>query len=48
MDTSVQNFLIFEAILQVSRDGKSLVITNKKPIDNPEYILEADPVEVQR
>ena len=38
----------FDALLQVSSDGKELLIFNQKPDDNPEYILEADPDEVRR
>jgi hypothetical protein len=29
--------------LQLSEDGKELIITNRKPIENLKYILEADP-----
>ena len=39
----MQNHKIFESYIQLSPDGKELIITNKKPISDPEYILEADP-----
>ena len=29
--------------MQLSQDGKELLITNRKPIENLKYILEADP-----
>ena len=43
LDESVQNFCSYEAIIEVTNDGKSLNIYNKKPIDRTEYTLEADP-----
>ena len=48
IDPEGQNHLQFDALLQVSQDGKELLIYNKKPNDNPEYIPEADPDEVKR
>tara|TARA_B110000285_G_C14864933_1_gene486395 strand:- start:89 stop:226 length:138 start_codon:yes stop_codon:yes gene_type:complete len=32
----------------LSPDGEQLIITNKKPISDPEYILEADPDVVEQ
>lgn len=32
----------------MSEDGKTLEIWNKKPLDNPDYIVEAKPDEVKR
>lgn len=43
MDPSVQNHKIFEATIELSPDGTELIITNKKPVSDPEYILEPDP-----
>ena len=43
LDKSIQNFSQFDSIISISGDGKELIITNKKPNENPEYVLEADP-----
>lgn len=43
IDDTVQNFSCFDGFLQLSEDEKYLIITNKKPVNNPEYIVEADP-----
>ena len=48
IDEKVQNFRQFEAYLSLSKDGTQLIITNMKPISNPEYVLEADPNVVER
>jgi hypothetical protein len=32
----------------LSQDEKEFIIINKKPIDNPKYVLEADPDEVEK
>jgi len=48
IDQSVQNFASYEAILELSKDGTRLNITNKKPIENPKYVLESDPAQVQK
>jgi hypothetical protein len=34
-DEETQNFNNFEATIQLSPDGRSLIITNKKPVNNP-------------
>ena len=47
VDDSVQNSSCFEAFLQLSEDEEFLMITNKKPDEDPEYILEADPEAVR-
>ena len=38
----MQSFSTFEAILELSKDGKKFIITNRKPNDKTEYIIEAD------
>ena len=43
IDDTVQNFSCFDSFLQLSEDEQYLIITNKKPVNNPEYIYEADP-----
>lgn len=48
IDPEGQNHLQFDALLQVSPDGKDLLIFNEKPDDNPEYIPEAEPEVVKR
>ena len=47
IDDMVQNFSCFDAFLQLSEDEQHLIITNKKPVDNQEYILESDPEAVR-
>ena len=47
IDDTVQNFSSFDGFLQLSENEKNFIITNKKPVDNPEYILEADPETVR-
>ena len=42
-DSDVQRFSQFDGYIQLSKDGKYLEMTNKKPSNNPKYILEADP-----
>lgn len=37
----------FDALISVSPDGKKIIITNKKPVENPNYILNADPAMVK-
>ena len=34
--------------MQLSRDFKKLIITNKKPVANEVYVLEADPLTVEK
>ena len=48
IDPEGQNHLQFETLIQVSEDGLDLEIWNKKPLDNPDYIVEALPDEVRR
>ena len=43
IDESVQNFSSFDAYLQLSEDETKFIVTNKKPVNDPEYIYEADP-----
>lgn len=43
LEDIVQNFPSYDGYLQLSHDGKELIITCKKPVDNQKYVLEADP-----
>ena len=43
LEEEIQNQLQFDGTIQLSEDGQELIIINKKPNTNPEYILEADP-----
>lgn len=45
LDSTVQNFPTIDGFIQVI-DGE-LIITNKKPVELPKYILEADPNDVK-
>ena len=42
LDESIQNFTTYDGYIQLSSDGQELLITNKKVIEDQEYILEAD------
>jgi len=42
LDNSTQNQCSYKAFLQRTPDGKSLNITNRKPVRNFKYILEPD------
>ena len=42
LEDDVQNFTCFEAYIQIQEEGKYLQIVNRKPVENTEYILEAD------
>ncbi len=48
LDETVQNFSNFHAYFHLSDDESEVLIFNKKPKENPEYILEADPYEVKK
>ena len=48
LDADIQNYLQFESLISVSECGQRLIITNKKPCENPDYILEADPYAIER
>ena len=48
LDAGIQSYLQFESLISVSECGQRLIITNKKPCENPDYILEADPYAVER
>lgn len=48
LDSNIQNFLQYESLISVSEDGKELIITNKVPRENPDFILEADPTLVKQ
>lgn len=47
LDADIQNYLQFESNITVSEDGRELIITNKKPRDNADLVLEADPNQVK-
>ena len=38
----------FQSYLQLTEDGRNIVITNKKITEESKYILEIDPVEIER
>ena len=44
----MQNFTSYEATVTLSRDFRKLIITNKKPVENDVYVLEADPLTVEK
>ena len=50
LDAGVQNFLQFDGLINLSQDGKKLVITLKKYSETPIHVLEPDPhtVKAQR
>ena len=48
IDANVQNWRQFESYMQLSKDGTEINIVNLKPIIKEEYVLEADPNEVER
>jgi len=43
LDKEVQNHKSFDSHLQISEDGKILMIINRRPLENEVYVLEADP-----
>ena len=43
----MQNFGCYECYIQLQRNGE-VTIMNKRIIENPRYVLEQDPLEVQR
>lgn len=48
LDGTVMNYYQFEAKIQISQDGKQLLITNRKPRTNPRYMYEKVPDELER
>ena len=48
LEDRVQNFTSYEATIELSRDFNELIITNHKPIANEVYVLEADPMTVEK
>jgi hypothetical protein len=44
----VQNFTTFEASIQLSKNNREFIVTLNKPIENPEYVLQADPKEIEK
>ena len=43
LDSRVQRFTQFDAYMQLEELGQFIKFVNIKPIDDPKYILEADP-----
>jgi hypothetical protein len=43
LDEEVQNFKTFDSQVQISDDGLTLMLINRKPVANKQYVLEADP-----
>lgn len=48
LEGNVMNHYQFEAKIQISEDGKQLLITNRKPRTNPRYMYEKAPAEVEQ
>jgi len=46
LESSVVNHFQFDSKIQISQDGQQIVITNKKPLNNPMYFYEETPEEV--
>ena len=47
LDQNVQNFGCYECYIQLQKND-DVIIMNKRIIENPKYVLEQDPLEVQR
>ena len=47
-DLSTLRESTFQSYLQLSQDGQRIIITNKKFIKTGDYILEADPNEIEK
>ena len=43
LDDTTQNFSSYDGYMQTDINSEELIIMNKKPVDNPKYVLEADP-----
>jgi hypothetical protein len=43
LDADVQNFFQFDGLINLSKDGKDLVLTLKKYEETPIHVLEPDP-----
>lgn len=48
LEEEIQNHLQFDGTLQLSEDGQSLLIVNKKPNTNPDYMFDPDPHKVKQ
>lgn len=48
LDPSVQNLAEFEATIHLDQDRETITIINMKPIPNEVYVLNSDPVEIER
>lgn len=46
LDQETYDFTCYDAVIQLSKDCKSINITNLKPIIKNQYVLEADPNEI--
>ena len=46
LDDSVQRFTQFDGFMQIDSETNYIKFTIKKPNNNPQYILEADPSEI--
>lgn len=43
LDDTTQNFSSYEGFMHTDMDSEELIIMNKKPVSNPQYVLLADP-----
>jgi hypothetical protein len=48
LEDKVQNFTSYESTIELSKDHQELLIYNKKPIFNEVYVLEADPITMEK
>lgn len=48
LDSDVQRFTQFDGYMTIDQETKYIEFTIKKPNNNPKYILEADPMEVEK
>ena len=46
LDEETYDFSCYDGFLQLSDDGKTINLTNLKPIIKNQYVLEADPNEI--
>ena len=43
LDDSTQNFSSYEGFMHTDMESQELIIMNKKPVSNPQYVLLSDP-----
>ena len=48
LDKEVQNHKTFDSHIQISEDKQSFLIINRRPLENQQYVLEADPENVTK